>query len=691
MKVKKIIKVLGILLILIFAACTFNEPVLPNWETFWELPLPEISYEMEEAIDNEYIFADTLNGIPILSLAIIDTVEKEGIDRTELSIKPDSDTLSTTIQQIEISSPGKESTEAVSIHDLLGSQVQPGSTITIPPNTTITVPPQQVLFTNYNYVIVSTGKLVLEFHNQTLLNITGGMQIDLYDDSTNQFIGTSTFPPINAYTSEFANDSLDIGSRVISRRLRLESQVPLQAGSYPVTVADTSGYTQTDVCISNLIVDEAIANIPDQTANESGAKSVEDRDNHVIEAVVDEGQIRLNIENQLGVEASVTVTLPNFEQQPGVPFNKTEVIQESSNSTSTIDLANLQMYNFESPGSVIDSIHYEITVVTTPSSGLTHISNDDSVIVRFDADSIFFRRFEGIIDTVQVAIDTVKQEDIFDYGEFNGSVRLDELKLELTIFNEIGIPVDMIINIRGEHRNSDSGQLENYLELDPIPISIIPGASGFPSTTLVTLDGSNSRIVDLMYILPTDIIMSGNATIMGLGVVTIADSIWGEYEISSPFNVFVDSIPDYESEIEMIEEIDDDIKDAFENQFQNATLQFDYENGLPISSEVVLFFATDSIDFFEIDSSDTNQLVIDDLIINAGTKGMDGYISEPFIDQFTPNLTEEEVKIFSADTLYFGSKIIFPDVNTTMKFRSSDAFIGTGSVTFKVFMHPDNE
>jgi len=691
MKTKNILILISILLILIFAACTFNEPVLPNWETFWELPLPERSFEMSEAIDNEYIFADTLQGVPILSLAIRDTVNKEGIDRTELSIKPDPDTLSTTIEQIEISSPGKATTEATSIHDLLGFQVQPGTTLTIPPNTTINVPPQQVIFTTYNYVMVSAGKLVLEFHNNTLLNILSGMQIDLYDDSTNQYIGTSTFPEIDAYNSEFSDDSLDIGGRLISRRLRLESQVPLQAGSYPVTATDTSGYTQIDVCISNLIVDEAIANIPEQTANESGGISVEDRDNHVIEAVVDEGQIRLNIENQLEVEALVTVTLPNFEQQMGVPFNKTEVVQASTNIASTIDLANLRMYNFESPGSVIDSLYYEVTVVTTPSSGLTHISSNDSVIVRFDADTIFFRKFEGEIDTVEVAIDTVKQEDIFNYNEFDGSVRLDDLKLELTIFNEIGIPVDMIVNIRGEHRNSDTGQLESFLELDPIPILVMPGASGSPSTNLVTLDGSNSRIVDLMQILPTDIIMSGKAKIMGQGRVTIADSIWGEYEISSPFNVFVDSIPDFESEIEMLDEIDEDIKDVFENKFENATLNFNYENGLPISSEVILYFATDSVDFFEIDTTDTNQLVINEFIINAGTKGVDGYVSEPFINQIASNLTKEEIKIFAADTLYFGSKIIFPDVNTSMKFRSTDEFIGTGSVKFKVFMHPDDE
>jgi hypothetical protein len=103
MKHKKIIYKFAISLLLLFAACTFNEPVLPNWQTLWELPLPEISYEMSDAIDNEFIFADTTSqGIPILSLSIADSIEKEGIMVENLAIKPEPETLATTIESIKV-------------------------------------------------------------------------------------------------------------------------------------------------------------------------------------------------------------------------------------------------------------------------------------------------------------------------------------------------------------------------------------------------------------------------------------------------------------------------------------------------------------------------------------------------------------------------------------------------------------
>jgi hypothetical protein len=694
MKVNNILTAFIIIVIIIFTACTFNEPVLPNWETIWDLPLPDISFVMSEAIDNESVFADTtLQGVPILSLSIRDSVNKEGIDRENLSIKPEPETLATTINNINISSPGKESTDPVSIHNFLGFTLQQGDTVTVAPDTIISLPAQIVLFTNYQYVFVSTGKLILEFHNQTFLNIRGGMQIDLYDDSTNQFIGTSTFQAINAYSSEFANDSLDIGGRLISQRLRLESQVPLQQMIHTVSTQDTSGFIQTDVCISHLMVEEAIANIPEQTASETGAESVEDNENKVIEAIVDEGRIHLNIENQLKVEATVTVTLPNFEEQPGTTFSQSQIIRAESNDTTTIDLSDLRMFNYKFPGMTIDSLHYEVTVITRPSLGLTRISNDDSVVVKFDADSIFFREFEGEIDTVEVAIDTVKQEEIFNYNGFEGGIHLKDLELDLTIFNELGISFDIFINIRGERRNPDTRQLENFLDLDPVLIHVLPGASGLPSTNSINLKGSNSKIIELMDILPTDIVMSGSATIWGETdpKITINDSIWGEYEISSPFNVFVDSIPDFESDLETLDELDEDIKDAIENKFQNANLEMVYENGLPLAANVIIIFATDTTDFFEIDTSDTNKLIIDDLKIGAGTIGTDGYVSLPFNDRISPFFSEKEVKIFSSDELYFGSKIEFPDVNKEMKFRSTDALTSTGSIKFKVFMNPKDE
>lgn len=693
MKIKQLLITLIVLLITILAACTFNEPVLPNWETLWQIPLPDQSFKMTELIDeSEYIIADTTQqGVPILSLSIKDTVEKEGIKKEDLSIKPDPETLATNIKQIEIN-PGTESTNPVSIHDLMGFLVLPGSNITIPPNTTITLPAQMVQFSTYSYVMVNNGKLILEFQNQTLLDIESGMQVELYDDSTNQFIGTSIFPQINAYSSVIANDSIDIGGSLISRRLRLESSIPLVAGSYPVSNSDTSGFIQTNIFISNLIVEEAIANIPAQTVTESGAESIIDRKNRVIEAVVDEGQIRLNIDNQLEVEAVVTVSLPNFEDQSGSTFSQSQTITPlSNNNNATINLNGLRMFNFKSPGMLIDSLNYEVTVTTTPGTRFTHISGLDSVIVRFDADSIFFREFEGQIDTVNFVIDTVKQEDIFDYNNFDANVSLTDLELELTIFNELGIPVDMIINIRGEHRNSDTGELENYLELDPINVNIIPGASGFPSENTILLNGANSKIVELMEILPTDIMMNGSAQIKGQGSVTINDSVWGEYEIYSPFNVFIDSIPDFKTDIETLDHLDEDIKQAIEERFQNAILELDYENGLPMATNVILFFATDTSDFFEIDTSDTNQLVIDEFHIGSGTIGSDGYVSVPFMDKISSDISEEEVKIFSNDTLYFGSKIQFPELNKSIKFRSTDEFIGTGSLKFKVYMNPEDE
>ena len=65
--------------------------------------------------------------------------------------------------------------------------------------------------------------------------------------------------------------------------------------------------------------------------------------------------------------------------------------------------------------------------------------------------------------------------------------------MELTLFNEIGIPVDIEINILGEHRNSDTGVLEKSQTLDPILVHLNLGAIGSPASTTVILNSSNSQ------------------------------------------------------------------------------------------------------------------------------------------------------------------------------------------------------
>ena len=691
MSLKYFIKIISIFLIILFAACTFNEPVLPNWETIWEFPIPDISFRMSEAIDNEYVFADTTQqGIPILSLSIKDTVEKKGIFNENLFINPEPLVLAATLNNINISSPGRKSTETVAINDLLGFTVQPGDSIIIASNTNVNLPSQYVLFSDFQYAFVNTGKLILEYNNQTFLEIADGMQIEIYDDSTGQFIGTSTFATIGPYSSQVADDSLDIGGRLISRRLRLENQVPLLPIAHFVTNQDTSGFSQTDVFISNLIVEEAIASLGEQTASSNGARSVLHNDNHVIEALIDKGWIYLYFQNQLQSEVTVVITLPNFEVQQGIPFLKTQIIPSLSIDSSTIDLKDLRMFNFKNPGTVIDSLHYKMEIITTPSSGLIYASNRDSVVVGIDSDSIFFREFSGELATVTLQIDTTKREDIFEYGGFAGGVKLDNAQIALNIYNEIGIPVDMIINVIGEHRNPETGQLENSLELDPIPISVMPGTSGMPSINPVILNNSNSKISELMAILPTDIVMYGNATILGEGTVSIFDSVWADYEITSPFNILVDSIPDFNSNMETFDKIDSDIKEAIENQFQFANLEFNYDNGLPLDANVILIFAKDTTDFFELDTADTNKLIINDFKINSGTIGSNGFVESPFTGQVSASLSEKQVKILSADTLFFGTKFQFPEVNKEIKFSSTDEFIATGTLKFKVYMNPEN-
>jgi len=703
MKIKhrsSIIKNIIITVILLtLAACTFNEPVLPKWFTFWELPFPETTFEMSDAIDNENIFADTtVQGIPIISLSIKDNMAKEGISKKDLSIQPDPDTLAKSIIDISISSPDPEITNPTNIQELLPFQILVGDTIDIP-DISVPLPAQNLDFSSFQFAMVRKGKVSLVFHNHTFLTIKPGMQVDVYDDSTGnlagipfgEHIGTAVFDSIGPYSSVPANDSLDLMNKLISHKLRLgEVQVPLQPeNDHEVIPSDTAGYVQNELTISDLTVSQARAEIPMQTTSESGAKSIEDRENRVRSAKVDSGQIIYHVENQLAVEATVLITMPNFIDENGDTLTQVKVIPKQFMETDSFKLVGYEMINHINASELIDSVYYNMYIETTPTNEKVSISDKDSVIVSFFPDSIFFSEFDGIVDTVQVEIDTVKKKDIFDYKDFEGAISLEDLEMELTLFNELGIPVEIEVNILGEHRNSATGELEDTLSLDPIIIQLNSGANGFPDTTIVPLNASNSKIVELMQILPTDIVMNGKATIMGDGFITINDSIWGEYEIYSQMNILVDSIPPYETEIDTLQDFDDDVRDAIEERFQEAKIQLDIDYGLPISADLILAFGSDTSDFFVSDTSDSSKLIIDHIKLQAAPIGSNGYVSSPVQDKIYINLDQDQLKIFSKDTLLMGSKIIFLDRDKRMKFRSTDALNIDGALRVKVLMKED--
>jgi hypothetical protein len=192
--------------------------------------------------------------------------------------------------------------------------------------------------------------------------------------------------------------------------------------------------------------------------------------------------------------------------------------------------------------------------------------------------------------------------------------------------------------------------------------------------------------------LPTDIIMSGNATIFGPGKVTLNDSIWAEYEISSPMNIFVDSIPPYESEIDTLKEFEKNVKDAIRERFQEASIQLDVVNGLPLGAKLLLVFATDTTDFFSTDTTDTTKLVISNIKFDGAPIGADGYVVDINSLKQQPiniNLSEREIKMFAKDYLLMGSKIFFPGTNKRVKFRSIDALNIYSVLRLKVLMKND--
>lgn len=693
MKIKFITKTLiSIALIAFGVSCTFNEPVLPSWITRWALPIPTVEFEMSEVIDDDVIIPDTLeNGTPTMVISIKDSLEKQGISEKDMSFIPDPDDFSSGFKEIRVKSPGRRYTSPVSIEDLLGFPLQPGTTINVP-ETNISLPPLYVDFERFKYLKIETGALFPRFNNNTFLRIKDSMSIAIFDDSTGNSIGDSYFPAIDSVSIADALQEIDLNDKVISNHLRIEFQMPIEGeNGHLVTSKDTQGFIQLSVLITELTVSEAKAKIPEQTSFSNSAISLEEEENRIRYARLEGGKLNLQIQNQLSIDAKVTINLLNFRDDGDEAFRKVLNITANSTQNEELVLNDYYIKNHLFPNDYIDSLRYTLDVETDSSDGFVVISKTDSVFAFLNADTLFFSEFSGFLDTVDVEFDEIRQEDIIDYGGLEGGVRLEGMQMIFKLYNEAGIPIDVNLNIKGQKFDPDTGALLDELQLNPIQVNIAGGSSGNPAITeyVLSSDDPSPNIVDLIAILPSHITVTGNAQLFGEGMLTVADSIWAEYEVTSPFILtFTDTIPAFKTEIDTLEDLSKEFRETVEKNVQDAYMYLDVINGLPVNARVQLHIATDTTGLYTEDIPDSTQkIIIRGFSVQAGEEGADGFVENPAMHPLEVILDPGQINIFTHSRLFIGAKVFMLDNNKEIRFRSNDSFEANGYLRFNVLVN----
>ena len=199
-------------------------------------------------------------------------------------------------------------------------------------------------------------------------------------------------------------------------------------------------------------------------------------------------------------------------------------------------------------------------------------------------------------------------------------ISLEDVRLILNLRNTISVPMFLDLNIMGTNTILNS---RAELALVDAELRSPPLFSLQPETTQIVFKkdstcvnavcepSGETDIVDFFNILPDNISISGEASLLGVGVVSVGQSMSGDYQLIVPFSFSLDSIAKFvPSTFSTIAALEDKQKEQIENNILYAIVESELVNSFPFGGTVSLLI-TDDLTKFDVhpDSLDVDTLL----------------------------------------------------------------------------------
>ena len=203
-------------------------------------------------------------------------------------------------------------------------------------------------------------------------------------------------------------------------------------GANNILINDAAKNSAFSVQISgnNLSVTSANAKIPTQTISESGSIELAADSNKVVLAILLEGNLKIKIDNYMGVTSVMNLSIPSLKKPDGSNFQT--IINIPENTSDIIDVTNIRGYSL-SMNIDNQSVAYDYDVITADTGAeLITITSSDSIVVNISlegssfGEKLSFSSFEGLVTPQDLGfegmIDLESDTDIIEANLNKGSL-----------------------------------------------------------------------------------------------------------------------------------------------------------------------------------------------------------------------------------------------------------------------------
>ena len=544
-------KISTFILIIFFVSCSPDIPENGNflkWSTNIEIPLFTDFITLETLAEDSLISIENLSNYfqdGDISDSIFVYHKEINIEKVEVGNKLELDPISTSFSQniddVSVTSIEKNISSKIGMMTL--NNIDPTDTDPfvfrdiypeideVPNGTMVAIPSFEIIpifksftFDDFASADFSQGSLELTINNSMVIPIGSPLLIELLqvtlDDTVNISGASLQFDDIIDANSGSATGTIDLTNISLPGEILVQVSGNCQGTSgieiFIDEQAKNSGFA-VSIGGSGLEVSEANAKIPQQSIEENGTISLEPDSNKVVNALIESGQLLIEIDNYMDLSSSINISIPNLEDPAGNIFSTS--LDILSNTFEIINQTNLAGYSLMmDPNDQSVQYNYDVLTVDSGDSFILVTSND-SINVKIglqgleQESNITFSEFTGYLS----------QDAMLDSNSINleSATKVDEAmlnsgQLALSIINNIGI--EALVNFSIDELTKNGSALDTsflisdqpsliFLDLDGYTLNLDPDLNpqtinyvssiDIPSDELISLSFGQSIMIDV--------------------------------------------------------------------------------------------------------------------------------------------------------------------------------------------------
>jgi hypothetical protein len=427
--------------LILLPSCDVKSPTAPSWDIELNLPLIDSTYSVLDMVkrDTTMLSPDyTRDGLLVYS-----TIKE--VENIEVSDKLNVDGfLTNSSKEIGTITLQGDSVEASVGFDWTQQNLTPGTQVPILAESNRPVNSNFSEITQFQTAIFEQGAITIEIKNNFTQHVTltiDGIAIKNIA-SPNEIIAQSTtqlvIPPNS--TRSFTNIPLNSGV-IVKNQLKFETTVSMSGSNGNLVTVPQNSFS-VNAKFDDLQVTEARAKIPAQNPVVIDSSFFIEADSpkptKIKVAKIDQGILNILMDNNLDVDASIKLEIPNLKNPAGTSYTLTRDVNRKIVNFKFVDNLSLSDYSIISLNNIpTNEIIYKVTFTTKSSTDFRDIKSSDYFEAKIDFSSLVIKEFDGIVkptnlDVVRsaIALDAKDLETKFSFTQLNFNKPVLELRLK---------------------------------------------------------------------------------------------------------------------------------------------------------------------------------------------------------------------------------------------------------------------